>query len=116
MCMYSFHQENILVILYSTKVTYMFFWCRCFYNSDGDFLIVPQLGLLHIKTEFGELHVDVLDIVVIQVIHSNMSLPVYNSCGISCHFFLNCKTKSQFTNRPFACMLLSCIVTMEYKW
>ncbi|XP_065907305.1 homogentisate 1,2-dioxygenase-like [Dysidea avara] len=39
---------------------------KCFYNSDGDFLIVPQLGPLHIKTEFGELHVDPLEIVVIQ--------------------------------------------------
>ena len=26
---------------------------RAMYNSDGDFLIVPQLGTLDIKTEFG---------------------------------------------------------------
>jgi homogentisate 1,2-dioxygenase len=26
---------------------------QAFYNSDGDFLIVPQLGTLYITTEFG---------------------------------------------------------------
>lgn len=35
-------------------------------NSDGDFLIVPQEGTLHIKTEFGNLIVAPNEIVVIQ--------------------------------------------------
>lgn len=39
---------------------------KCFYNSDGDFLIVPQTGDLHILTEFGQLHVEPKEIVVIQ--------------------------------------------------
>ncbi|CAD5210477.1 unnamed protein product [Bursaphelenchus xylophilus] len=38
---------------------------RCFYNSDGDFLIVPQEGELRIKTEFGRLLVKPLEICVI---------------------------------------------------
>lgn len=62
---------------------------KCFYNSDGDFLIgeahlprqlrkgevsvillsaVPQTGDLHILTEFGQLHVEPKEIVVIQVL------------------------------------------------
>ena len=56
---------------------------KCFYNSDGDFLIgmlttsrvlyyclllsVPQTGDLHILTEFGQVHVQLREIVVIQV-------------------------------------------------
>lgn len=61
---------------------------KCFYNSDGDFLIgmcctcssglhpplnyllfylVPQQGDLHILTEFGQLYVKPNEIVVIQV-------------------------------------------------
>lgn len=60
---------------------------RCFYNSDGDFLIgtqalywvrvveltfapfrvVPQLGALHIVSEFGQLYVKPNEIVVIPV-------------------------------------------------
>uniref|UniRef100_A0A0K0EZD4 Homogentisate 1,2-dioxygenase n=1 Tax=Strongyloides venezuelensis TaxID=75913 RepID=A0A0K0EZD4_STRVS len=38
---------------------------KVFYNSDGDFLIVPQEGSLFITTEFGRLKVDPLEIVVI---------------------------------------------------
>ncbi|XP_074594386.1 homogentisate 1,2-dioxygenase [Brevipalpus obovatus] len=38
---------------------------KCFYNSDGDFLIVPQKGTLFIKTEFGRLRVDPLEICLI---------------------------------------------------
>jgi homogentisate 1,2-dioxygenase len=30
---------------------------RCFYNSDGDLLLVPELGSLNIQTEFGLLYV-----------------------------------------------------------
>lgn len=38
---------------------------KAFYNSDGDFLIVPQLGSLMITTEFGKLHVSPKEIIVI---------------------------------------------------
>lgn len=37
----------------------------CMYNSDGDFLVVPQQGTLHIQTEMGYLHVAPKEIVVI---------------------------------------------------
>ncbi|UZJ57579.1 hypothetical protein CBS101457_006899 [Exobasidium rhododendri] len=39
---------------------------RSFYNSDGDFLIVPQMGELDIVTEFGRMTVPPLHICVIQ--------------------------------------------------
>lgn len=39
----------------------------CMYNSDGDFLIVPQEGTLDITTEMGKLIVKVGEIVVIPV-------------------------------------------------
>nr|CAD7201110.1 unnamed protein product [Timema douglasi] len=39
---------------------------KCFYNSDGDFLIVPQQGSLAITTEFGKMEVDINEICVIQ--------------------------------------------------
>jgi homogentisate 1,2-dioxygenase len=39
---------------------------RAFYNSDGDFLIVPQQGVLDITTEFGKIFVEPNEICVIQ--------------------------------------------------
>ncbi|CAG9774046.1 unnamed protein product [Ceutorhynchus assimilis] len=39
---------------------------RALYNSDGDFLIVPQVGTLLITTEFGKLQVDPNEICIIQ--------------------------------------------------
>lgn len=39
---------------------------RAFYNSDGDFLIVPQQGRLDICTEFGKMMVAPNEICVIQ--------------------------------------------------
>jgi homogentisate 1,2-dioxygenase len=39
---------------------------KAFYNSDGDFLIVPQKGVLNIKTEFGKMTVAPNEICVIQ--------------------------------------------------
>lgn len=39
---------------------------KCFYNSDGDLLIVPQQGNLKIKTEFGKMDVAPNEICVIQ--------------------------------------------------
>lgn len=38
---------------------------EAFYNSDGDFLIVPQEGVLYVKTEFGKLLVAPREIIVI---------------------------------------------------
>ncbi|CAJ0568255.1 unnamed protein product, partial [Mesorhabditis spiculigera] len=38
---------------------------RAFYNSDGDFLIVPQQGALEVTTEFGRLLVGIQEICVI---------------------------------------------------
>lgn len=39
---------------------------EAFYNSDGDLLIVPQEGAILIKTEFGLLRVEPLEIAVVQ--------------------------------------------------
>ncbi|KAJ7394371.1 hypothetical protein OS493_000178 [Desmophyllum pertusum] len=39
---------------------------KCFYNSDGDFLIVPQKGALMITTEFGKMEVKPNEICIIQ--------------------------------------------------
>lgn len=39
---------------------------KAFVNSDGDFLIVPQQGILDIQTEFGMLYVQPGEICVIQ--------------------------------------------------
>lgn len=39
---------------------------KCFYDADGDLLIVPQQGALNIKTEFGKLRVKPNEICVIQ--------------------------------------------------
>ena len=40
---------------------------RCFQDSDGDLLIVPQQGTLGITTEFGKMTVEPNEICVIQV-------------------------------------------------
>ncbi|KAI0244016.1 hypothetical protein L0F63_003706 [Massospora cicadina] len=49
---------------------------RAFYNSDGDFLIVPQQGSLDIQTELGHLIVHPTEICVIQRgIRFRVSLP-----------------------------------------
>jgi len=39
---------------------------KCFYNADGDFLIVPQQGVLDVTTEFGKMKVEPNEICVIQ--------------------------------------------------
>ena len=36
-----------------------------FYSSDGDLLIVPQQGALLVKTEFGRMRVEPLEICMI---------------------------------------------------
>ncbi|KAI8083863.1 homogentisate 1,2-dioxygenase [Thamnidium elegans] len=53
-----------------------------FYNSDGDFLIVPQQGVLDIVTEFGKMRVSPNEIAVIQRgIRFSVSLPDGQSRG-----------------------------------
>uniref|UniRef100_A0A023GBH8 Homogentisate 1,2-dioxygenase n=1 Tax=Amblyomma triste TaxID=251400 RepID=A0A023GBH8_AMBTT len=49
---------------------------KALYNSDGDFLIVPQQGSLSIVTEFGRMRVDPNEICVIQ---QGMRFQVYVS-------------------------------------
>ena len=39
---------------------------KAFFNSDGDFLLVPQKGNLLIRTEFGRLHIAANEICVLQ--------------------------------------------------
>jgi len=39
---------------------------KCFYSSDGDLLIVPQKGALHVTTEMGKLSVAPNEICVVQ--------------------------------------------------
>lgn len=39
---------------------------EAFYSSDGDLLIVPQQGPLLVKTEFGRMRIDPLEICVVQ--------------------------------------------------
>ena len=39
---------------------------RVMCNADGDMLIVPQVGTLHVSTEFGRLRVEPCEIIVIQ--------------------------------------------------
>ena len=61
---------------------------RAFYNSDGDFLIVPQLGTLDIQTEFGHLEVPPNHICVIQRgILFSVRLPSGPSRGYICEVF-----------------------------
>lgn len=53
-----------------------------FYSSDGDFLIVPQHGVLDIQTEFGDLLVRPNEIVVIpRGIKYRVSLPEQSARG-----------------------------------
>ncbi|GFY78949.1 homogentisate 1,2-dioxygenase [Trichonephila inaurata madagascariensis] len=40
---------------------------KCFYNADGDFLIVPQQGRLTVTTEFGRMYVEPNEICVMQL-------------------------------------------------
>ncbi|KAF9355954.1 hypothetical protein BGX34_010172 [Mortierella sp. NVP85] len=59
-----------------------------FYNSDGDFLIVPQQGRLDIITEFGKLLVHPNEICVIQRgIRFSVALPDGPSRGYICEVF-----------------------------
>lgn len=49
---------------------------KAFYNSDGDLLIAPELGSLRLRTEFGRMHVDRGEFVVIpRGLKFSVSLP-----------------------------------------
>ncbi|KAG0044358.1 hypothetical protein BGZ83_010418 [Gryganskiella cystojenkinii] len=59
-----------------------------FYNSDGDFLLVPQQGRLDITTEFGKIMVHPNEICVIQRgIRYSVALPDGPSRGYICEVF-----------------------------
>ncbi|MBL0123246.1 MAG: homogentisate 1,2-dioxygenase [Betaproteobacteria bacterium] len=54
-------QRGIGVHLYAANRS----MTRCFYNADGDFLIVPQEGVLRLVTEFGIIEAEPGEIAVI---------------------------------------------------
>ncbi|XP_044738003.1 homogentisate 1,2-dioxygenase isoform X2 [Chrysoperla carnea] len=56
-------RHGVAIHIYSCNISMS---NSCFYNSDGDFLIVPQKGDLHITTEFGKMDVKQNEICVIQ--------------------------------------------------
>ncbi|CAJ0940317.1 unnamed protein product [Ranitomeya imitator] len=56
-------RNGIAIHIYTCNVSMI---DRCLYNSDGDFLIVPQQGKLLILTEFGKVLVEPNEICVIQ--------------------------------------------------
>lgn len=56
------HEGSAIHLYHATKSMENTF----FYNADGDFLIVPQEGVLRFKTEFGLLEVAPGEIIVIQ--------------------------------------------------
>ncbi|KAL1920979.1 uncharacterized protein VTP21DRAFT_11614 [Calcarisporiella thermophila] len=63
---------------------------KAFYNSDGDFLIVPQLGALDITTEFGKMLVRPNEICVIQRgMRFTVALPDGPSRGYICEVYNN---------------------------
>ena len=47
-------KEGLSIYIYSANTS---MGKKSFYNSDGDFLIVPQKGTLYITTLFGKLTV-----------------------------------------------------------
>lgn len=61
---------------------------RYFYNADGELLIVPQSGRLHISTEMGRLEVEPQEIVVIpRGVRFKVSLPDGLARGYICENF-----------------------------
>lgn len=54
------HGLNVLIYSFNAPMKN-----RAIYNSDGDFLLVPQLNALQVKTELGTLRVEVNEICVI---------------------------------------------------
>lgn len=55
-------KEGLAIFDYSCNTSML---RRAFYSADGDILLVPQLGTLYIKTEFGKFVVEPCEIVVI---------------------------------------------------
>lgn len=55
-------KDGISILLYACNASME---KEAFYNSDGDFLIVPQHGALLVKTELGRIRVEPLEICVI---------------------------------------------------
>jgi len=61
---------------------------RFFYSADGELLIVPQQGRLHIATELGVLHVEPCEIAVIpRGVRFRVELPDGNARGYICENF-----------------------------
>ena len=54
-------QRGVAVHLYAANQS----MTRCFYNADGEMLIVPQQGVLTLKTEFGIIEISPGEIAVI---------------------------------------------------
>jgi len=55
-------KDGVSILLYACNASME---KEAFYNSDGDFLIVPQHGALLVKTELGRIRVEPLEICVI---------------------------------------------------
>ena len=61
---------------------------RFFYDADGELLIVPQLGRLHIETELGVLDVEPQEIAVIpRGVRFRVALPDGSARGYVCENF-----------------------------
>jgi homogentisate 1,2-dioxygenase len=61
---------------------------RALYDADGELLIVPQLGALHVITELGRLEVEPLEIVVIpRGVRFRVELPDGRGRGYVCENF-----------------------------
>jgi len=56
-------KDGIAIMVYSCNASME---KEAFYSSDGDLLVVPQHGALLVKTEFGRMRVEPLEICVIQ--------------------------------------------------
>ena len=54
--------DGVAVHLYAANASMV---DRCFYNADGDLLIVPQLGTLLLITECGQLEVEPAEVAVV---------------------------------------------------
>ncbi|XP_014241481.1 homogentisate 1,2-dioxygenase [Cimex lectularius] len=56
-------RSGLCIYVYSCNVSMQ---NKAVYNADGDFLLVPQLGVLNVTTEFGKMTVNPGEICVIQ--------------------------------------------------
>ncbi len=78
-------QSGIGVHLYAANASMQ---GRYFYDADGELLIVPQQGRLHIETEFGVLDIEPQEIAVIpRGIRFRVELPDGPSRGYVCENF-----------------------------